>query len=291
MDGGFHWDLSIAGLAIRLETQGQLLVSEAFEPFLTETKRPDYTVTFRQVPHLGPIPEAAVHRDNCYRIHPDGRGGFLRSFFDAPRDLAPYGRAEWTGERHLTVEYLKKGEKCLSEMASCFFHAGPEALMIRENRVYFHAACVDTPLGGILFSGPSGIGKSTQARLWQIHRGGRLINGDRPILERRADGFYAWGSPYAGSSRCYVNDCCGVSAVVLLGQAPRCSIRRLGPAEAFRRIYSGLTISLWDRQFAAAACDMAVELTQRVPVYELLCTPDKAAVDCLEAKLREDLVQ
>ena len=42
---------------------------------------------------------------------------------------------------------------------------------------------------GILFSGPSGIGKSTQAALWQRYAGAEIVNGDR-----------AWCGPIRGPS-------------------------------------------------------------------------------------------
>lgn len=273
--------LSIAGVPIRMELEQPVPMTEAFRPFVSE-QPPVYTARFRQVRELGPIDAQVVYSGNCYRVHPEG----IRSFFDAPRDLTPYAVARTDHEAGLIgVDYLEKGAHCVSQMDNSFFHLGFEGLLIRHDRICFHASCIRTDRGGILFSGPSGIGKSTQAQLWCSHRGAELINGDRPILQKTADGFLAWGSPYAGSSRCYVNDSVPVSVLVFLAQEPRNRIRRLRPGEAFRRIYAQLTMYSWDREFVERAFTLAAALAEQVPCFEYGCVPDVSAVEFLEQSL------
>lgn len=283
----YEYLLGVAGILLRMETGQPLIVEQEFHPFLVKDGAPDFRVLYRQVDALPLIPETVIHEDNCYRVHPDGRGGYLRSFFDAPRDYTPYAVAQYDADV-IRVDYLEKGARCVSEMQSSFFHLGFEELLIRKERLCFHAACVDTPLGGILFSGQSGIGKSTQAELWCKFRDAKQINGDRPILSRGEDGWLAWGSPYAGSSGCHVNECCPVTAIVMLKQAGECSLRRLDSGEAFRAVWSGLTMHSWDEGFVEKACDLALALSDDVPVFEFACTPDEAAVDYLERELGKE---
>ena len=282
--------LRIANIALRLESDQQLEVTEEFVPFLKDTEEPRYRAVFHRVDMLPCIPGETVFEEHCHRVHPDGKGGFLRSFFDAPRDLTPYSLVTYDyAGGIIDVPYLEKGSSCVSQMSNSFYHLGLEGIMIRENRLCFHAACVDTPLGGILFSGPSGIGKSTQADLWCRYRSGRLLNGDRPILSLEGKHVLAWGSPYAGSSKCYVNENCRVAAIVMLKQADGCSLRQLGIAEATRRVYAGLNIHTWDRFFVTKALDLTMGLVTRVPVYEFACTPDEDAVAFLENALKEGM--
>ena len=278
--------LSIAGLVIRLETDRVLCEGAAFAPFLSPETEPDVTAVFRRAQQLPRIPEEILFEDLCYRVHPDGKGGYLRSFFDAPKDLTPYALASYdhAGGR-IRVDYLEKGAHCLCEMTNTFFHLALEALLISHGRLCLHAACVETPLGGILFSGPSGIGKSTQAEIWCKYRASKLINGDRPILSADGDGWRAWGSPYAGSSECHINESCAVRAIVMLKQGKENTLRRLQGAEAFRTVWSGVTVPLWDTAAAEKACDLTLVLIEKVPVYEFTCTPDLAAVEALEQAL------
>jgi hypothetical protein len=275
--------LSIAGVPIRMELQEEVPMTDAFRPFLTEAE-PVYTGRFRRVETLPGFDPAVLYTGNCYRVHPGG----VRSFFDVQMGPQSYAVSRTDYEAGtVQVQYLSEGEHCVSQMDNSFFHLGFEGLLIRQDRVCFHAACVSTDQGGILFSGPSGIGKSTQAQLWCDHRGAKLLNGDRPILQRTEQGFLAWGSPYAGSSKCHVNEAVPVSALVFLAQEPENRIRRLKPSEAFRRIYAGLTMYTWDREFMNRAVDLALELASTVPCLEFGCLPDETAVEFLEGQLKE----
>ena len=280
--------LSLAGITIALETDRMLTVGQEFEPFLTGEAAPDFQASFQQVEKLPDIPERVLHEDDCYRVHPDGHGGYLRSFFDAPRDLTAYAVADYDYEsRKIRISYLKKGALCVSQMHNSFFHLGLESILLQENRLCLHAACVKTHLGGILFSGKSGIGKSTQADLWCRYRGAKLINGDRPILSCTEGSWLAWGSPYAGSSRCHINEHVPVSTIVMLRQDARCSLRRLDRSEAFRAIWSGLTMNSWNEKLVERAADLTLELIHSVPVFEFCCMPEANAVDFLEGELRK----
>lgn len=285
----FQYFLSIAGLLLALETDRLLKEEAEFLPFRAEESAPDCRASFHRVDRLPPVSEEVLHEDLCYRVHPDGKGGYTRSFFDAPRDPAPYAVAVYDYPRGtVQVDYLEKGARCVSELHNSFFCLGLESLLIYKNRLCLHAACVSTPLGGLLFSGPSGIGKSTQAELWCAHRGAKQINGDRPILSRERDGWLAWGSPYAGSSRCHVNENCPVTAIVMLRQAKECTLRRLNPPEAFRAVWSGLTVPCWDKACVEAASGLTQELIAAVPVVEFACTPDARAVAYLEKELGKE---
>ena len=287
---GTELGLRIAGVTLSLQSFRPWKPEAAFLAFAEEVPVPDYRVTFRLTDVLPPIPGEVLYEGECYRIHPDGRGGSLRSFFDAPRETKPYAVAEDDREKaEVRVACLPEGAHCLSDIHNSFFHIDIESMLIRKDRLFLHAACVDTPLGGILFSGPSGIGKSTQAELWCACRGARQINGDRPILSKDGDGWLAWGAPYAGSSGCHVNENCRVRAIVMLTQGEHCCLRRLKASEAFREVWAGLTVHSWDREFMERAADLTLTLIGDVPVYCFTCTPDVSAVHFLETHLGKDL--
>lgn len=285
-------NLEIAGVSMELRSFQKWEVEDTFLPFEKETDDPDYIAIFQQTEVLPALPDAVIHEDECYRVHPDGKGGYLRSFFDAPRDFTPYAVAEYDHDRgEIWIDCLPKGVHCVSELHNSFFHLGFESILIHKERLCLHAACVNTSPGGLLFSGPSGIGKSTQAGLWQQHRGAKLINGDRPILSKDNGSWLAWGSPYAGSSKCHINENCPVSAIIMLRQAENCTLRRLSLPEAFKAVWSGLTVHNWDRTFVEAAVELTLELINTVPVFEFSCTPDLNAVKFLEQELKKENCQ
>lgn len=289
MPDSFETYLSIAGIGLRIQSDQPLQKKDTFLPFLSKDGPVDFEITLRETDQLPPLSDRILHADYSSRIHSDGMGNYIRSFYRTRQDPLPYAVTtyDFPGNR-VQVDYLPAGSQCVTHMNNSFLHIGLEALLIQRQRLCLHASCVDTHLGGILFSGVSGIGKSTQAALWCEHRNATQINGDRPILSRGHNGWLAWGSPYAGSSHCHINTNCSVTAVIMLKQTQHCTLRRLAQPEAFRAIWSGLTIHSWDEKFVETASVMTLDLIGAVPVFEFGCTPDVQAVDYLEQELRKE---
>lgn len=275
---------TIAGVTVSLKTVFPIEVAEGFAPFLSADK-PDWEVRFFEVSHLPKQVGTPLHSHSILSIFPN-TDGYLRVFRDRKNGDAVYahGRTD-PAARAVTVDYLPSAREYFSESGNSFFHIGWESILFHEGRVMLHAACVDTPLGGLLFTGPSGAGKSTQAELWRRYGGGRLLNGDRAILQWEGDTLLAHGSPYAGSSRVYVNGCCPVRAILAVKQAPVNALRELSFGERFRVLFPNMTVNSWDPAFVSAAMTFAEEIAARVPVYELSCTADEAAVRTLRDHL------
>lgn len=164
---------------------------------------------------------------------------------------------------------------------------GTEHLVVRNQGVILHASYIAWNGKAILFTAPSGTGKSTQAELWKERRGAQIINGDRAVIRLEDGNVKAAGIPFAGSS-CYCeNRTLPVAAVVYLQQAPETSIRKLRGFEAFRRVWEGCSVNTWDRTDMELASDTVQQAVSRVPVYLLACTPDETAVNALQQMLRE----
>lgn len=148
-----------------------------------------------------------------------------------------------------------------------------------------HSAYIVTRGGeGILFSGPSGIGKSTQAELWERFAGARTVNGDRALVrpvERTVGGVF-----YAGTSGICQNVTAPLRAVVLLGQAAENRVVRARPQEAFARLLSQCAYYEWDAASAARMTELAAQLVTNVPVWRMDCRADESAVRALEEAMR-----
>ncbi len=142
----------------------------------------------------------------------------------------------------------------------------------------------------ILFTAPSGTGKSTQAELWRVHRpGAEIVNGDRSVLSCDGGQPYAHGIPLCGTSGITKNRSMPVRAIIVLRQGPENRIRRLGAREAFTMLFSECSVALWSREDTGTVTDLLIGIISSVPVYLYACRPDASAVDDLEAAL--DLAQ
>lgn len=160
-----------------------------------------------------------------------------------------------------------------------------ERLLCREGAAVLHSASVIWQGRAILFTAPSGTGKSTQAELWKRYAGAAGLNGDRNILLCREGVWTVCGLPWHGSSA----DCASVEvplgAIVVVRRAPASSVTKLSPLERFRLISSEVTHNNWNRAFAQQMGDLVCELISGVPIVQLNCTMGQDAVDCLRRYL------
>ena len=161
-----------------------------------------------------------------------------------------------------------------------------EHQIVRRDGLLLHAAWVRWKGQAILFTAPSGTGKSTQAELWCRLRGADLINGDRAaVFARPGERLQVRGIPFSGSSGVGRNAQMPLLAVVYLSQAGETTITRLGGYRAFRSIWEGCSVNLWDREDADRCAETIGRVLEQVPVYHLACTPDESAVRALQQQL------
>lgn len=287
MKCGMSINMNIAGIHLVISLDHSVRITDNFLPFIGTGIVSDYKAEYVKVDDLPSTEGEMLVNESDYSVWKNA-GGLVRCFYDRKNQGRVYALTSLDEEKkYLLVQYLPEGEEFFTDTGNCFFHLMWEKLLIQEQRMIFHAACIDTEWGGILFAGPSGIGKSTQADLWCKYTRAQLLNGDRTILYNDRSKWYAYGSPYAGSSRCYVNECCCVRAIVILSKGRCCRLRHMRAAEAFQKIYSGLTVNSWDIDFVEKVCDMINDLIKNVAVYELCCTPDKEAVEILQEELKK----
>lgn len=151
-------------------------------------------------------------------------------------------------------------------------------ILLWFQRIIMHASVVKYEDQAVLFSGPSGIGKSTQAELWKKYMNADILNGDRATLDVAREKVYVYGSPYAGSSHIYRNECAPVKAVVLLGQGEENSIGKLSGMKAYKEMFPRFSIARWDDKLFHESMDIISNVIEKTPIYKLICTPDERAV-------------
>lgn len=193
-------------------------------------------------------------------------------------------RALHMGKEHI-VE-LKAGMYENGMTAKTALNAMEAEHLVAENGGFvFHSSCIRVGDRAVLFTAPSGTGKSTQADLWNRLRGAEILNGDRTAVRVTREGVFACGIPFKGSSQFCENRTLPLAAVVYLAQAPQTAIHRLKGLEAFRRVWEGVSVNTWDKRDMENVMDTVMNVVQQVPVWYLPCTPDESAVAALEQQL------
>ena len=278
----FTYDFRVSDCTIRLCHPQELLLNESFRPFRTTAEKPDWVVSFHACDRLEFPQYKPICSNISFSVYAEA-GGFLRRYHDHKEADRPYalGRID-AKSRTETVDYLADSHIFFSESQNSFSHIGLEELLIHRSRIILHASFIGSAWGGLLFSGVSGIGKSTQAALWARYRGSRVVNGDRALLRRDAGRWLACGWPVCGSSGICEAEDTPVRAIVMLRQGRVNHVERLSPLQAFSSLYAQITINVWNRAFAQQAMALIEALVAQAPVLLLTCDMTQDAVACLE---------
>lgn len=159
--------------------------------------------------------------------------------------------------------------------------------IVRRGGFLLHNSFIRVDDKAILFTAPSGTGKSTQAELWRKYRGEEVINGDRAAVRVEGEKVMAYGIPYCGTSGICGQAKLPVAAIVYLSQGPENRIEPLRGLQAFKRMWEGCSVQLWEEADVARCSQTVTEAIQRANVVHLTCTPEEEAVRALEAYLEE----
>jgi len=156
-----------------------------------------------------------------------------------------------------------------------------EKTLLPFGGLMLHCSLIEHEGRMIAFSARSGAGKSTQAGLWEKHKGARIINGDRGILRNVGGAINAYGSPYAGSSLLFIDVKAPLAAIVMLEQAKENTIRKMPQDEALGLFVSQSSLPLWQPELFEMGMETLEAIITGVPMYKLSCLPDEGAVECV----------
>ncbi len=150
----------------------------------------------------------------------------------------------------------------------------------------FHASAIDYDGSGILFSAPSGTGKSTHTSLWEKYypEKTRVINDDTPAIRFLQDTPYAFGTPWSGKTEKNQNIAAPVRAIFFLERAAENRLSEISGADAVSRMLNEVRKSVFP-EMMTHSLDMINRLLQSVPVYVLHCNISKEAVDLVRRTL------
>ena len=160
---------------------------------------------------------------------------------------------------------------------SSSIRAACQAGMVLRDGLPLHASLVEKDGFGVIFLGPSGMGKSTQAKLWEQYLGADFIIGDRPGL-RKIDGkWIGFGMPWDGKDAIHRQTSVPVRALVWLTQAKENRIALMDPVQAMAVMLKQAMMPVWDDKAMDGATALMGTLAREMPMFHLRCLPDEAA--------------
>ena len=234
----------IAGICIKLYGSAEL-ISPNFKPFYSEMtvfENPDrYVVLFPQMQNLY---EAHMLKDGTYvRVycHPQVSETNIENLFHAIR---------------------------------LFFLFTAQ----RNGLFAIHSASVLYQGKAWLFSGHSGMGKSTHTALWHELFDTPYLNGDLNLLGLHKDHIIVYGIPWCGTSGIFTAEAYELGGIVLLGRDLQTDyLEELNPSEKVLRVMQRMISPAWTERQLSENLFFAGEIADRVPVLHLLCTKNASA--------------
>ncbi len=216
-------------------------------------------------------------------IHVYKNDSFETRVFHNPFTMEKYAKLVDYGN-HKELQILENKEFSEMELGNCL---GLEKTMYEHGRFILHSSFIQTEKGVILFTAPSGTGKSTQADLWRQYRGIEIINGDRSGIWKENDKWMAGGVPWCGTSGIMKNKIMPLRAIVVLKQGPVNEIQKVSFPYKVARILEQITVNPWNEEMIKRAKMFSMLLCQEIPVVQLSCLPDLGAVEVLEKELEK----
>lgn len=150
---------------------------------------------------------------------------------------------------------------------------------IRNSAIQIHSSLIKYQDIGIMFLGPSGIGKTTQAELWNKYLGASIINGDMVYVQKIENYFLGWGTPWHGSSSYCENTNVVIKALIVLKQGNTNQIRELSGYEILKEVGQNIIYPLWLENGIELCLGILDQLLKKIPVYELINKADLESVE------------
>lgn len=282
----YNYYFQIAGLVLELDSPVPIAFLPCMEPFQTKNVQKVDLHYQIKIEELSFEDEDAICKGDFSVLQHAGR--FVRAKRVSVNNqilstfLYPLDKKGWY-ILHVPKNMVKNGQ--LFDAMQIWNFLAPEDGMMVNQAFVLHSSFVAWQGRGILFSAPSGTGKSTQANLWQQYEGAEIYNGDRTII-RKIDGVYhGFGSPYAGSSGIYRNETAPIRAIVVLTQASENRIEQLSGKKAFLPLYQETLMNTWNPVYMENMMDLLMDAAKNIPVYHFACRPDRDAVNLVKKTL------
>lgn len=255
-----------------------------FQKFKTN-EQGDYRYTFQFVDRIDMPNQQLLVNKPTIKIVSDNH--LETRYLILPGDTNIYALCKEIDD-HQTNIYFNKDYIDYLQVDTCF-----TSLFLLERRMYqhhhyiLHSAYIVDKGEAILFPAPSGVGKSTQADLWKKYRNVEIINGDRSLLVKEDDGFYAKGWPVCGSSKICHNKAYPIKAIVMLDQGPTNVATNPTYIVKTKRLLKEITVNFHNQDYVNQSFEFIDQLISEVPIVHLSCTISEEAVNCLDNYLKE----
>ena len=151
--------------------------------------------------------------------------------------------------------------------------------MLAYDTWLMHGAVIGMDDEAIMFTAPSGTGKTTHIELWlDRFDEAYVLNGDKPLLFWKEGTCMICGTPWAGKEGMHYNENLPLRAIVFLERGTVNKIKKISLAEAYPLLMQQTYRSL-EADDMKKTLDLMGRLCKAVPMYRLSCNMDAEAAE------------
>lgn len=173
------------------------------------------------------------------------------------------------------------------ENDNLFLCIRPLFLFLAQRRGMFaiHSASLLYQGKAWLFSGHSGMGKSTHTGLWKELLDTPLLNGDLNLCGEKDGKIFVFGIPWCGTSEIFTEKTYELGGIVLLEKAPEDQVVVLSAEEKALRVMQRMISPSWTAEWMLENLGFAEKLAEKNPVFHLRCTKEFSAVYTIKEQI------
>ena len=287
--GRLRNSLHIGGVTLTLSgsTPDAIRLGHELKSFLALDHDSDIEVSAEFVDALSPQGDVPSFNSGAlWRVfpHPDG---LTFDFVSEMLSRDPYKRL--IVDREFSTAHLLLNSTLLAPYAPIFPLEYPTDELLITNYLASHrlgvevhgCGLIDTAIGGQLFLGHSGAGKSTTTRLWQALRNPFILSDDRIILRLESGELVMHGTPWHGEAAFAEQGTSNLRRIFVLRHGPINRIRQLPKSLAVGEIFARSFPPFHSAQGVEGVIDFISRVVERVPCYEFQFVPDASAVNAI----------
>lgn len=272
----------IAGIPIKLYGPEELF-SECFKPFYK-----DFSDNAEQNIELVTAPPASRYYEQILLQNSE-----MTIFENSDRYIVLFPQMKNIYEAHMLKDGSYVRIYCNSLATDLnienLFHAiRLFFLFIAQKKGLFaiHSASILYQEKAWLFSGHSGMGKSTHTALWHELWDIPYLNGDLNLLGLQDDHIIVYGIPWCGTSGIFTTRQYELGGIVLLGRDTQTDhLEELSPSEKILRVMQRMISPSWKELQLSQNLSFAEEIADHVPVLHFLCTKNPSAAHTMKAAI------
>lgn len=288
-EGSCEGRLKIAGIEIAVYgTEG--CIPKQFAAFCMtaggnlEKEMPDLTLELAERPPESHQNGTILIRNKDLTVCTWEEGYVLR--FDALKNIYEI----WMKEDGSYARIYYRSPMTEEEQDSLFLAIRPVFLFLAQRKGMFalHSASLLYLEKAWLFSGPSGMGKSTHTALWKKLFGTPFLNGDLNLIGKENDRFVVYGIPWCGTSEIFTTEKKELGGIVLLEKASSEELVSMTKEQKTLRVMQRMISPPWTAELMLKNLKFAELIAEEKPVYFLRCTKNDAAAETMRQQITED---